>query len=97
MVVYNAVKRGRTKKDDGPVKIRHNVSEETPLPLYLAMKVRAEMRNRDLIEHMFRLRLCVSYDRFLQVSASCHKSLLNVQATKHEDKILLPNLSDQHH
>ena len=68
LTVFNAVKHAR-KPNDGPVKIRHNVSQETPLPLYLAMKVHAETRNRALIEHMFSLGLCVSYDRFLQVSA----------------------------
>jgi len=91
LVVYNAVKHGRKKNGDGPVKIRHNVSQETPLPLYLAMKVHAETRNRDLIEHMFRLGLCVSYDRFLQVSAG-----LGNRISKHFDfdsGLILPSLN----
>jgi hypothetical protein len=67
LLTFNSVKHAR-KKVVG-VKTRHSVSQETPLPLYVAMKVHAETRNRDLIDHMFSLGLCVSYDRLLTVSA----------------------------
>jgi hypothetical protein len=46
------------------------MSQETPLPLYLAMTIHAETRKRDLIEKPFHLGLCMSYDRLLQVLAS---------------------------
>jgi len=55
------------------------------------MKVHAETRNRDLIEHMFRLGLCVSYDRFMQVTAG-----LGNRISKHFDfdsGLILPSLN----
>ena len=51
-------------------KVRHSVSQETPLPLYLTLMLQAETRKRDIIDKLFTLGLCVSYDRFLQVSAN---------------------------
>jgi hypothetical protein len=50
--------------------IRHNMSQEKPLPLYLSLMLHAETRKRDLVDKLFKLGLCVSYDRLLQISAN---------------------------
>jgi len=70
LLVFNTVKHVRKPSDSAePCKLRHNTSQETPLPLYLSMMVHAETRKRDLVDKLFHLGLCVSYDRLLQLSA----------------------------
>ena len=76
LLVFNSVKHPRAEKSSGTV--RHSREKETPLPLYVALKVHAETRNRGLIDTLFGLGMCVSYDRLLQVSADianevCHR------------------------
>jgi len=73
LIVFNSVKHTRknTLAQSMPAaKIRHNLSRETPLSLYLALMLHAETRKRDLVDKLFHLGLCVSYDRVLQVSAN---------------------------
>ena len=43
----------------------HALEQETPLPLYLAMKIHAVTRKRSRIDTLFHLGICVSYDRLL--------------------------------
>jgi len=69
LIGFNTVKHQR-KQSNPAAKSRHNVKCETPLPLYVAMKIHAETRKRELIDTFFNLGLCVSYDRMLQISAS---------------------------
>ncbi len=47
----------------------HRHSQETPLPLYLSLKIHVATRSRGLVDTLFNLGLCVSYDRLLQLSA----------------------------
>jgi hypothetical protein len=74
LIVFNSVKHTRKNKSAQSVpvaiKTRHSASRETPLPLYLSMMMHAETRKRDLVDKLFHLGLCVSYDRLLQVSAN---------------------------
>lgn len=74
LLSFNAIKHNRksppTAAQTGVPKVRHSVSQETPLPLYIAMMMHAETRKRDLVDKLFHLGLCVSYDRLLQISAS---------------------------
>ena len=74
LLSFNAVKHARKSPQaatqTGVPKVRHKVSQETPLPLYIAMMMHAETRKRDLVDKLFHLGLCVSYDRLLQISAS---------------------------
>lgn len=67
LVIFNSVKHHRRSDTAGLT--RHSLDRETPLPLYLAMKVHAVTRSKNLIDAMFNLGLCVSYDRFLQVTS----------------------------
>lgn len=67
LIVFNAVKHARqqSKLTD---KVRHSLEQETPLPLYLSLMLHAETRKRELIDKLFGLGLCVSYDRLLHIS-----------------------------
>jgi hypothetical protein len=65
LVVFNSVKHPRNA--DSSSSARHSRCRETPLPLYLAFKIHEITRNRGLVDALFNLGLCVSYDRLLQL------------------------------
>ena len=63
LLIFNTVKHAR-KESTGSV--RHNQCRETPLPLYLSMKIHVATRSRGFVDTLHSLRMCVSYDRLLQ-------------------------------
>ncbi|KAI4799861.1 hypothetical protein KUCAC02_016400 [Chaenocephalus aceratus] len=67
LMVFNSVKHARNV--DSPSSARHSRSQETPLPLYLSLKIHAVTRSRRLVDTLFNLGLCVSYDRLLQLTS----------------------------
>ena len=67
LLMFNSVKHARAADSTGTV--RHNRDRETPLPLYLALKIHAVTRKINLIDTLFNLGLCVSYDRLLQLTS----------------------------
>ena len=48
---------------------RHNLSQETLLPLYLRVLIHSKTRKRSLVDTLFELGLCISYDRVLEISS----------------------------
>ena len=66
LLIFNSMKRRRSEIS---TPARHSPERETPVPLYLAMKIHAVTRSRNLLNSMFSLGLCVLYDRLLQVTA----------------------------
>ena len=82
LLQFNTVKRSRAK--DG---IRHSTVRESPLPIYLSMLIHAKTRSRDLIDTMFNLGLCVSYDRLMNISTNLANS---VCAQYHIDQVVCP-------
>ena len=85
---FNSVKNARHV--DSPSSACHCRSQETPLPLYLSLKIHAVTRSRGLIDTLFNLGLCVSYDRLLQVSSEIANSVC--QRFKVEDVVCPPKL-----
>lgn len=81
LVIFNCVKHVRKPAQDigseSVSYVRHNLSQETPLPLYISMMLHAETRKRDLIDKLFHLGLCVSYDRLQQVTANLANNITN--------------------
>ena len=67
LVVFNSVKQSRNSKPS--VNVRHDRDHETPLPLYLGLKVHAVTRSKTLVDTLFHLGLCISYDRVLQIQS----------------------------
>ena len=65
LVVFNSVKQSRNSKPS--VNVRHDRDHETPLPLYLGLKVHAVTRSKTLVDTLFHLGLYISYDRVLQI------------------------------
>ena len=47
---------------------RHSQDRETPLPMYLGIMVHTKNRKKALVDTLFNLGLCISYDRVLDVS-----------------------------
>ena len=54
LLIFNSVKRRRSEIS---TLARHSPERETPLPLYLAMKIHAVTRSRNLIDSMFSIGL----------------------------------------
>ena len=67
LVVFNSVKQSRNSKPS--VNVRHDRDHETPLPLYLGLKVHAVTRSKTLVDTVFHLGLCISYDRVFQIQS----------------------------
>ena len=67
LVVFNSVKQSRNSKPS--VNVRHDRDHETPIPLYLGLKVHAVTRSKTLVDTLFHLGLCTSYDRVLQIQS----------------------------
>ena len=72
LLVFNSVKHAR-KESSGSV--RHNRSRETPLPLYLSMKIHAATRSQGLVDTLHNLGICISYDRLLQLTSDIGDSV----------------------
>ncbi|KAG0712743.1 hypothetical protein GWK47_002027 [Chionoecetes opilio] len=66
LLVFNSVKHARSVESTS---VRHSRERETPNPLYLSLKIHAVTRSRGLIDTLFSLGMCVSYDRLLQLTA----------------------------
>ena len=74
IIKYNSVKH--TRASNGTVShVRHNISQETPLQLYISLLLHGTERSRGLIDRLFSLGLCVCYDRLLQVSTALGNSV----------------------
>ena len=63
--VFNSVKQSRNSKPS--VNVRHD--REIPLLLYLGLKIYAVMRSKSLVDTLFHLGLCISYDCVLQIQS----------------------------
>lgn len=54
---------------------RHAREKEYPLPIYLALKIHGSTRGRSLVDTMFSMGLCISYDRLLALSTDIANSV----------------------
>ena len=88
LLVFNSVKHSRQAKS--PSTVRHNRDRETPLPLYVALKVHGATRSRGLVDTLYHLGICVSYDRLLQVSSDVANGLC--QRFRMEDVVCPPKM-----
>ena len=71
LIVFNSIKHNRSSKSSNrerPSSVHHSRQQETPLPLYVSLLLHSVTRKRKLVDKLFHLGLCVSYDRMLQVS-----------------------------
>ncbi|KAK1895105.1 Coiled-coil domain containing protein 25 [Dissostichus eleginoides] len=88
LMVFNSVKHARNV--DSPHSARHSRSQETPLPIYLSLKIHAVTQSRRLVDTLFNLGLCVSYDRLLQLTSDIANGVC--QSFRVEDVVCPPKL-----
>ena len=65
LLLYNSCKRYKENAKD---MVRHSQQREPPLLIYLGIMLHTKTRKRDLVNTLFNLGLCMSYDRVLNIS-----------------------------
>jgi hypothetical protein len=69
LLISHSVKHRRLVTNSAATDCRRSHAQETPLPLYVSLLLHATTRKRTLIDRLFHLGLCVSYERVLDVTA----------------------------
>lgn len=54
----------------------HNKDRETPLPIYLSLKVRAETRKKELVDTLSSLGMGISYKRLMTISSQAGNAVI---------------------
>ena len=60
LIMFNSKKKGFNETYENP---RLNVDRETPLPIYLGVMIPNKTRKRSVIDILFELGICISYNR----------------------------------
>ena len=74
LLVFNAVKHARSGVG---IATRHDRIRETPLSIYLALVIHGETRKKTLVDKFYKLGMCISYDRLMQISADLGNNVCN--------------------
>ena len=67
LLMFNSVKH--TQAVDPSSTVCHRSELETPVPVYVALKIHAVTRSRNLIDALFNQGMCISYDRLLNLTS----------------------------
>ena len=73
LMVFNSVKNAQNMNSSAHAHQKHMY--EMPVPLYITMKIHAVTRSKNLIDTLFSLGICVSYDRFLRLTSEISSAL----------------------
>ncbi len=49
------------------MKTRHTLAREPPLPIYIGLNIHQLTRSKKLIEQLYRMGICISYDRVMEI------------------------------
>ncbi len=80
LLIYNAVKKTPTKS---VTNIRHKADRETPLAIYIALKVYgATEHSEDTINRLHELGICISYARVREISKVMANSVIKMFETE---------------
>ncbi|MES9882214.1 MAG: hypothetical protein ABW185_15180 [Sedimenticola sp.] len=90
LLIHNAVKHTPSSPKD---KMRHPKTRETPLPLYIGLKLHADDRLRRVIDTFHKLGLPVSYDRVCEVKLDMTRSVCK---RFQEDGVVVPTNMRKH-
>ena len=89
LVTFNA--RTITKKRTRSYSHRHHIKDcETSSNIYVGLKIYSMVRSRTLIQYLFDLGICISYDRVLSITKSLYEQL---QSSYDEHGIFIPRNS----
>ena len=88
LLVFNTIARERNTSSCS----RHTRDKECPLPIYVTLKIHGATRGRGLVDAMFNMGLCISYDRLLTLSTD----IANAVCTRFEREgvVCPPKLRD---
>ena len=86
LITYNirTIKRPRITNLDNR---HHDKEKETSVNIYVGLKLYSTVRSRTLIDCLFQLGICISYDRILSITKSLYEAL---RTTFYPYKIFLP-------
>ena len=73
LVVFNSKKH--ESKSRPYVTKRHGKGRETHVAVYTALNIYYTVRSRNLIDHLFKLGICISYDRVLDITKGIYEQL----------------------
>ncbi len=73
LLMFNSVKHKRAT--DSSSTVRHNQDHDMPLPLYISLKIHAVTRSRNLIDTLFDLGICCSYDQLLNLTSEISRTV----------------------
>uniref|UniRef100_UPI00358FEB60 uncharacterized protein isoform X2 n=1 Tax=Myxine glutinosa TaxID=7769 RepID=UPI00358FEB60 len=83
---FNSVKHRRLEGSTS-VNVRHNATQETPVPMYIGLMVHAQTRKREVVERLSHLGVSITYDRVLRLSAQLGESVIQQY---HKDQVVCP-------
>ena len=75
LMSFNCVKNRKPTNEESQPVMRHNREHESPVPLYIGLKIHAETRSRTLIDTFFQMGLSISYDRAMSISTDAANSV----------------------
>ena len=88
--MWNFQKSGNKKVDGQLVKrCYHEKTRETPMIIYIGLKIYSTSRSRNLIDMLFNLGLCISYDRVLEITKNIYE---NLREAYENNKFVFPNI-----
>ena len=82
LLCFNSVKKSSSSNY-----IRHNKNRENPLVIYVSMLIHSKTRSKSLIDKLYNLGLCVSYDRLMDISTDLANEVI---AQYEEDRVVCP-------
>ena len=57
----------KKRPPDSTVKTRHTLACEPPIPIYIGLNIHQLTRSKKLIEQLYRMGICISYDRVMEI------------------------------
>ena len=87
LITFNVKEKGT---NDPNKNLRSNIDRETPLPLYLGIMIHSKTRKKSVVDTLFELGICVSYNRVISVSTDLRNKLCNFYASV--DTVCPPNM-----
>jgi len=77
LMIFNSVKNAWNMNSSAHANQKHMY--EMPVPLYIAMKIHAVTHSGNLIDTLFSLGICVSYDHFLRLTSDISSALCSAR------------------
>ena len=63
LLYYNIKK----KSSDSAVKMRHTLVREPLIPIYIGLNMHQLTRSKKLVQQLYRMGMCISYDRVMEI------------------------------